>query len=397
MTISPNNQFLNLGTESAFGLLSQIEALRQQGHDIINLGIGQPDFHPPQFVQEAGIKAIRDGHHGYTHSKGIMVLREAVIADLIKRHGSSPMLNRLSPDRIMIVPGGKVTMFQAITMLGGKGREIIYPDPGFPIYKSLIDYSGAKAVPLSLSAKNDYAPTADDLAKLINPNTALVILNSPSNPLGSVIKPKEVQKIASLIAQYPNATLLSDEIYDGLVFEANGFKSFLTCPEIEDQLIVLDGWSKRYAMTGWRLGMAVWPKSLMDYAERLAMNSFSCVNAPAQYAALAALEGDQSSVKLMCEAFKERADYFVGRLNEIKGIRCMMPNGAFYAFANIEKTGLNASEFQKLLLEKAGVGALAGQGFGAMGHGHIRFSFAASMPLLTEASNRIEKICQELI
>ncbi|MFK7866684.1 MAG: pyridoxal phosphate-dependent aminotransferase [Alphaproteobacteria bacterium] len=399
-----NDHALSLGTESAFGLLATISAMQEadlknpeQRHDsIINLGIGQPDFQPADHIAAAAMDAIKGGAHGYTPAKGILDLRKAVIQDLILRHGESPYLTGLEPDRVMIVPGGKVTMFQAISLLGGAGREIIYPDPAFPIYKSLIDHTGAKAIPLTLHASNGFAASAAEIEKLITAKTSLIILNSPGNPTGGIIPPDEMDLIADLIAANPNIALLSDEIYDGLSFNPDDFKSFTRYGALKDQLILLDGCSKRYAMTGWRVGFGIWPAAIMPHAERLSINIHSCVNAVAQHAALAALTGDQGKIDVMRNQFHKRATYFVNALNQLAGFSCVMPKGAFYAFANIEGTGLDAQSLQRELLLKARIGALAGDGFGAAGKGHMRFSFAASMDELETAISRIRIFMNDL-
>ncbi len=390
MPLKTTYMLKQLETESAFGLLADIERLKHKGLDVINLGIGQPDFSTPETIQKAAIQAIKDGHHGYTPANGIEPLREAVIDNLYARHGKSGFLNNLTPDRIMIVPGGKVTMAQTITIFGGKGNEIIYPDPGFPIYKSLINHSGACAIPLKLKAIHGFSPHIDELRPLINERTSLIILNSPANPTGGVMPAEQVNEIAALLREHPNIALMSDEIYDGLTFKENEGKSFCLCDGLDNQLIMLDGWSKRYAMTGWRIGFAVWPQSLIAHVHKLAINSYSCVNAPTQYAALSALTGSQESIATMRQAFAKRAEYFVNALNQLAGVSCQMPKGAFYAFANIEGTGYSAPELQQLLLEKAGVGALAGEGFGEAGKGHMRFSFAASHDQLEQAITRMQ-------
>ena len=380
----PVPDFSRLGTESAFGVLARAEALRAKGKDIINLGIGQPDFSPPDHILKAAKEAITAGHHGYTPAPGIPALRQAVSQDLQRRHGVD-----IDPARVLIVPGGKVTMFQAILMFGAPGREIIYPDPGFPIYRSLIDYTGAKAVPLRLSSRHDFAPQPSDLADLITDKTSLVIINSPGNPTGGILSSAQATKIADILADHPDCALLSDEIYEGLLFDGHEHHSFLRFPKLKNQLILLDGWSKRYAMTGWRLGFAVWPEHLISLAERFCVNSHSCVNAVAQQAAIAALQGPQDSVATMRQAFEDRRNLFVKGLNDIPGFACNNPGGAFYAFADIQATGLSADLVEKRLLEEAGIAIVGGPGFGGAGEGHIRFSFAAGTDRLQEALLRL--------
>src|SRR6478672_6451113 len=280
--------FDRIGEENAFAVLARANALAAQGRDIINLGIGQPDFKTPVHIQDAAIKAIRDGHHGYTAANGIPQLREAVAADLRKRFAVT-----VSPDEVMIMPGGKPTMFMSILMFGEAGAEIMYPDPGFPIYRSMIEYTRAKPVPIPVREENGFAFSAEETLKLITPRTRLLILNSPANPTGGVTPKAEVDKLVAGLEKWPDVALMSDEIYDHMVYDGETHVCLLSYPSIRDRLILLNGWSKTYAMTGWRLGYAVWPGKLYDYARKLAVNLHSCVNASAQYAGLAALKGPQ--------------------------------------------------------------------------------------------------------
>ena len=276
----------SLGTETAFDVLARAEALSRQGKDIVNLGIGQPDFKTPPHVVEAGIKALRDGHHGYTPSPGIPMLREAVAADIAKYRGVA-----VDPGNIVVVPGGKVTMFFAILMFGEPGAEILYPNPGFPIYESVIEFSGATAIPTPLREEKDFSFDAENVLASITPKTRLLILNSPANPTGGAIPKTEIDKLVAGLSEHPQVAILSDEIYSRIIYDQMKPTSLLEYPEIRDRLIVLDGWSKTYAMTGWRAGYAVWPDSLVEKATRLAVNCHSCVNAATQYAGIAALEG----------------------------------------------------------------------------------------------------------
>ena len=321
---------LNLGTETAFSVLARANKLASEGKNIINLGIGQPDFQTPEHIVEAGIKALRDGHHGYTQSTGIPQLREAVSNDIERRHKVN-----ISPDQILIVPGGKVIIFFSAMLMGEKNKEILYPNPGFPIYESAINYSGAKAVPYKLSEDVGFSFSADDILKKINENTSLVIINSPANPTGGVVPKIELEKLAKGLQEYPNVVLMSDEIYDQFCFGEDKFTTMLSFPEIRDRLIILNGWSKTYAMTGWRLGYGIFPVKLYDIAEKLAVNIHSCVNASAQFAALEALTGPQDCVSHMNNTFKKRAEIMYTQLNEIKGFNCQKPKGAFYCFPNI--------------------------------------------------------------
>ena len=373
-----------LGTETAFEVLARAEALKDSGRDIINLGIGQPDFRTPDHIVDAAIKALRDGHHGYTPAPGIPELREAVAADIVKNRGIE-----IDPKQVLVMPGGKVTMFFAILMFGEAGAEILYPNPGFPIYESVIEFSGAQAIPIPLLEDRDFTFNADSVLSQITPRTRLVILNSPANPTGGAVAKEEVDKLVAGLAEYPEVAVLSDEIYSRMCYDGHDHVSLLHYPEIRDRLILLDGWSKTYAMTGWRLGYSVWPETLVDHATRLAVNCHSCVNASAQYAGLAALEGPQINVTQMVAAFDERRKVIVERLNALPGFRCRTPGGAFYAFPNIEDTGFDAKTLQNRLLEEVGVATVAGTSFGALGEGFIRFSYASSTESIIEAVERI--------
>ena len=373
-----------LGTETAFEVLARAAELQRQGRDIINLGIGQPDFQTPQHIVEAAVKALRDGHHGYTPAQGILPLREAVAADLNRRHSVE-----VSPDNIVIMPGGKPTMFFAILMFGAPGAEIMYPDPGFPIYRSMIEYSAAKAVPIALKEENGFAFSADEVLAQITPQTRLIIINSPGNPTGGAVPESEVKRLVAGLERHPHVAVLSDEIYSQMLYDGREHVSFLKFPEIRDRLIMLDGWSKTYAMTGWRLGFSVWPKDLVEKVVRLCVNCHSCVNAPTQYAGIAALEGPQDDVLKMVRAFDERRRAIVPMLNQLPGFRCVEPGGAFYAFPNITGTGMSAKELQNKMLEQAGVATVAGTSFGVYGEGYIRFSYANSIENIRAAIQRI--------
>ena len=316
-----------LGTESAFEVLARAQALAAQGQDIINLGIGQPDFATPEHIVEAGIKALRDGHHGYTPANGLPALRSAVAADLHRRHNVE-----VNPDNVVVVPGGKPTMYFAVMMLGEPGVEIMYPNPGFPIYESVISYSGATPVPIALGEENGFAFSAEDVLAKITERTRLIIINSPANPTGGVTPRAEIDKLVAGLAAWPDVVILSDEIYSNMLYGGREHVSLLQYPEIRDRLIMLDGWSKTYAMTGWRLGYAVWPDAMIDGVTRLCINDHSCVNAAAQHAGIAALEGPQTAVHDMVCAFDARREIIVSRLNGLPGFRCADAAGAFYAF-----------------------------------------------------------------
>lgn len=376
-----------LGTESAFVVLAKANAMAQEGRDIINLGIGQPDFKTPDHIVEAGIKALRDGHHGYTPANGIPALREAVAADLHRRHGTE-----VNPDNVVVVPGGKPTMFFAVMMFGEPGAEIMYPNPGFPIYESVIRYSGATPVPIALEEKNGFAFSAEAVLAQITPATRLIIINSPANPTGGVTPKAEIDKLVAGLADHPHVALMSDEIYSNMLYGGREHVSLLNYPEIRDRLIMLDGWSKTYAMTGWRLGYAVWPDALVDHVTRLCINDHSCVNAATQFAGMAALNGPQDAVHDMVAEFDRRREVIVRELNALPGVRCADCAGAFYAFPNIEGTGLTSMEAQNRFLEEAGVATVAGTSFGAWGEGYLRFSYANSTDNILEALRRIRAL-----
>jgi len=373
-----------LGTETAFTVLARAAELSAQGKDIINLGIGQPDFPTPEHIVEAGIKALRDGHHGYTPSGGVLKLREAVAACLHAQTGAD-----LSPSRIQILPGGKVVIFFAAMLTGEDGGEIIYPDPGFPIYQSAVRFSGATPRPYPLREANDFAFSAEDVLSRITPKTRLVIVNSPANPTGGVTPRSEFKKLVDGLMDHHHVTLMSDEIYDRLTFDGQDMTSLLEFPEIHDRLIILNGWSKTYAMTGWRLGYAVWPEHMVDAADRLAVNIHSCVNAAAQEAAFAALTGPQDCVEDMRLAFQRRAALLHQGLNALPGITSRKPAGAFYAFPNITGTGFLSHDLQTKFLEEAGVALISGTSFGDEGEGYIRFSCANSDYAIEEALSRL--------
>jgi aspartate aminotransferase len=373
-----------LGTESAFEVLARAAKLQAGGMDVINLGIGQPDFKTPDHIVDAAVKAMRDGHHGYTPANGIVELREAVAADFEKRNGVV-----IDPDNVVVVPGGKVTMFFAIMMFGAPGVEILYPDPGFPIYRSVIDFSGATAVPIPLREENEFSFNAQEVLDLITPATRLLILNSPANPTGGVLRKEDLDQLVEGLQAHPQVVVLSDEIYSQMLYDGREHVSLMQYESIRDRVILLDGWSKTYAMTGWRLGYAIWPKELAEPATRLAINCHSCVNAPTQFAGLAALTGPQHAVHEMTRAFDKRRKIIVPELNDIPGFSCVNPGGAFYAFPNISGTGLTARQFQDALLEEVGVATVAGTSFGEYGEGFIRFSYANSIENIQAALQRI--------
>lgn len=378
--------FGRIGDENAFSVLARATALSEQGRDIINLGIGQPDFKTPEHIVEAAVKALRDGHHGYTSANGILPLRETIAASLHTETGTS-----VSPENVMVVPGGKVTMFMAILMFGEPGKEILYPDPGFPIYRSMIEFTGATPIPVPIREENDFAFLADETLNLINKRTALLILNSPANPTGGVTPRSEIEKLVKGLENHPNLPVLSDEIYSRMTYDGLGHTSLLEFEQLKDQLILLNGWSKTWAMTGWRMGYSLWPDCLIDKARKLAVNCWSCVNTPSQYAGIAAINGPQDAVDHMMQAFDKRRKLVVEGLNDLSGISCKTPKGAFYAFPNIKETGWQAKPLASALLEEAGVALIGGPDFGVLGEGYLRFSYANSEENITRALARVSE------
>ena len=382
--------FDRMGEENAFAVLARATELARQGRDIVNLGIGQPDFATPPHIVEAAVKALRDGHHGYTPATGILPLREAVAADIHGRLGVA-----ISPDNVVIVPGGKVTMFAAILLFGAPGAEILYPDPGFPIYRSMIEFTGARPIPVPVREENGFAFSAVETLSLITSRTRLLILKSPANPTGGVTPRAEIDALVEGLARFPDVAVLSDEIYGQMTYDGLAHRTLLAYPEIRDRLIMLDGWSKTYAMTGWRMGFAVWPDALIDKMRKLAVNSYSCVNAPSQWAGLAALTGPQDAVGAMVAEFDRRRRVVVEGLNALPGISAATPKGAFYAFPNISKTGWKAKPLASALLEEAGVATIGGPDFGVHGEGYLRLSYANSTDNIREALRRMEEFLAE--
>lgn len=386
MTLTTIEGFDRIGEENAFAVLARANALAEAGKSIINLGIGQPDFPTPNHIVEAAIKALKDGHHGYTPATGIPQLRDAVANDVSQRYDTN-----VSADNVIIVPGGKVTMFSAILMFGEPGVDILYPDPGFPIYRSMIEFTGANPIPIPIREENAFAFSAEETLSLITDKTRLIILNSPANPCGGVTPADQIDALVKGLEAHPNVAIMSDEIYDQMTYDNEKHISLLQYPSIRDRLIVLNGWSKTYAMTGWRLGYSIWPDGLFDSIRKLAVNAWSCVNAPAQYAALAALTGPQDDVAMMMQAFDERRLKVVDALNTLPGVSCITPKGAFYAFPNIKESGWQAKPLASQLLEDAGVATIGGPDFGIHGEGYLRVSYANSLDNLLQAIERIDQ------
>ena len=374
-----------LGTETAFEVLNRARALERQGKSVIHLEIGEPDFDTPANVVEAGIDALRKGWTHYGPSAGLPDLRQA-LAEYVSQTRSV----KVSSEEVVVVPGGKPIIFFTILALVDEGDEVIYPDPGFPIYQSMINYVGGKAVPIPLREDRDFSLDVNELSRLINDRTRLIILNSPHNPTGGVLERRDIEQVASAIGDR-NIMVLSDEIYSRLLFDGARYFSIMSVPGMQERTILLDGFSKTYAMTGWRMGYGVMRPDLAAHITRLMTNSNSCTASFTQVAGIEAIRGDQSSVDHMREQFQARRDVVVAGLNKIKGFSCRMPKGAFYAFPNITQTGWKSKPLADALLEQAGVAALAGNSFGDHGEGYLRFSVANSLENLNEALNRIDQ------
>jgi aspartate/methionine/tyrosine aminotransferase len=372
-----------LGTETAFEVLNKARALERSGKRIIHLEIGEPDFDTPANVVEAGIDALRKGWTHYGPSSGLPELRQAIAEDV-----SRSRKVKVTSDEVVVVPGGKPIIFFTLLALADVGDEIIYPNPGFPIYESMIDYVGARAVPIRLREEKDFGFDVNELASLITDRTRLIILNSPENPTGGVLSKRDIHDIAETIGDR-NIMVLSDEIYSRLVFEGE-HHSIMSVPGFQERTILLDGFSKTYAMTGWRMGYGVMRPDLATHITRLMTNSNSCTASFTQVAGIEAIRGDQSSVDHMKAEFKQRRDTFVAGLNRIKGFSCRMPKGAFYVFPNVTKTGWKSKRLADALLEQAGVACLSGTAFGDFGEGYLRFSVANSLENLNLALEQID-------
>ncbi len=371
--------------ETAFTVLDRANALKAQGHPVINLGIGQPDFKPPKHILEAAEKAVRDGPHGYSSPAGLPVLRDAV-AQYVGKRFSVPV----SGDEVVIVPGGKVTFFFACQLFGGPGTEILYPDPGFPPYRDAARSSGAKPVPYPIREEKDFGFDAEEVLSLITPATRLIIINSPANPTGGVVSRAEITKLAEGLLKHPDVAILSDEIYSHQVYDGVDFVSFLNFPELRDRTIILDGWSKTFAMTGWRLGFGIWPKDWVEMVKKLITVDHSCTSIATQMGGLAAITGPMDEIEGFRQSFQKRRDIVVAGLNDIKGVRCRVPGGAFYAFPNISGTGWASRDLARDLLDKAYVALIFGESFGDNGKGYMRLSYAASEAEIREALKRMK-------
>ncbi|MGI9483346.1 MAG: pyridoxal phosphate-dependent aminotransferase [Hyphomicrobiales bacterium] len=381
--VALNPNAIRLEEEGAFAVSDRAAALAAQGRSIINLGIGQPDFDPPAHILEAAERAAREGPHGYTSPVGMPVLREAVAAHVSERLGIEARA-----DEVIVVPGGKVTIFFACGLFGGPGTEILYPDPGFPPYREAVRFTGATAVPYPIREENDFAFDAEEVLSLITPQTRLIILNSPANPTGGVVPKHELDKLAEGLLALPHVAVLSDEIYSQQIYDG-GPASLMQVPELRDRVVLLDGWSKTFAMTGWRLGYGVWPAHLIDHVRKLITINHSCVNGVAQTTALAAITGPMEPIDEFREIFRARRGVVIDRLNALPGVTCKLPGGAFYAFPNIKGTGWPSLELASRLLEEAGVALMHGESFGDNGRGYLRVSYAASTEAINEAMDRV--------
>lgn len=382
--LSLAHRMTRLGTETAFEVLSRAKALERQGRNIVHLEIGEPDFDTPGNIVDAAVTALRGGWTHYGPSAGQPELRQEIAKYVSRTRGVD-----IAPEEVVVVPGGKPIIFFSMLALIDEGDEVIYANPGFPIYESMIEYAGGTAVPVRLREERNFAMDVDDLATLITGRTKLIILNSPQNPTGSVLSRSDIERTAKAIGDR-NILVLSDEIYSRLQFEGKPF-SILSVPEMRERTILLDGFSKTYAMTGWRIGYGVMRSDLAAQITRLMTNSNSCTASFTQMAAVEALRGDQGPVEHMRSEFEQRSRMFVDGLNRIPGFRCQMPHGAFYVFANITGTGWKSKPLADALLDQAGVAALSGTSFGRYGEGYLRFSVANSMEMLREALARIER------
>ena len=376
-----------LGTEAVYNIFAKTKKLIKEGKEIVDLSLGQSDFKSPQHAVDAAIKALKEGHHGYTLPNGIIECRESVSRKIKSLYKAD-----IDPERIVIMPGGKPTMHYAISFFGEPGAEIIYPDPGFPIYQSMINFTGAKAVPYNMTENKDFLINPDKILSLINDKTRLLIINNPHNPTGGFSEKKIIDKLANGLKKYPNLAILSDEVYDRLIFSNNEIPTLLNYPDLYDRLIVLNGWSKTYAMTGWRLGWSVWPEKLVEHVFKFCVNSHSCVNTPAQYGAIAALEGSEDHLSDMMKEFTTRRQLIVDGLKSLKGIRCSIPGGSFFVFPNVKETGMNGEEFTEKCLREAGVAMIPGNAFGKFATDYVRFNFATSRENISKAIEKIDKI-----
>ncbi len=388
MTIA--SRMMNLGTETAFEVLAKARALEAQGKEIIHLEIGEPDFDTPQHIVEAGIQALKEGYTHYGPTPGLPELREAIARNSREVRGIDT-----DPSNVVVTPGAKPIMFYLLLALAEPGVEVIYPDPGFPIYESMIRFSGATPVPMQLQEETGYHPDLDRLAQSITEKTRLIIINSPENPCGSALSRDELEIIANLVKERPNLYVLADEIYKDILYTGT-HHSIAAFPEMARRTIILDGFSKSYAMTGWRLGYGIMPEELVPHITRLAVNSVSCAATFSQRAAIAALDGPQDQVQAMAAEFGLRRRLIADGLRSIPGINCPEPEGAFYAFPSIKNLGISSDDFEERALNEAGVALLSGSAFGEFGEGYVRLSYANSQENLRKALDRLDKFVRSL-
>ncbi|UCD93980.1 MAG: pyridoxal phosphate-dependent aminotransferase [Candidatus Zixiibacteriota bacterium] len=379
-----------LGTETAFEVLVRARELEAEGKDVVHLEIGEPDFDTPKYICDAAIKAIRDGYTHYNPAPGYPEIRKIIAEEISKTRGI-----KVNPEHVVITPGGKPIMFFTIFALVDEGDEVIYPNPGFPIYGSLINYVNAKAVPIPLREENDFRFDVKELKSLVTPRTKLLIINSPQNPTGGVLTHEDLQEIAR-IAVDNDLWVLADEIYSRIIYEAD-FESVTQFPGMQERTIILDGMSKTYAMTGWRLGYGIMNEKMAAAVARLQTNATSCTSAFSQMAIGAAITGPQDDSYEMVEQFRKRRDVIVEGLNNIEGVSCKKPLGAFYVFPNIKQLKITAKDFEELLLEEYGVAALAGTSFGSFGEGYLRFSYANSVENIKKALSRVDEAAAEIL
>jgi aspartate/methionine/tyrosine aminotransferase len=377
------DRMAGIGSETAFEAAARARALEATGRRVIHLELGEPDFDTPANVRAVAQRALDEGWTHYGPPLGIPALREAIASDATARKGFA-----VSPDNVAVVPGGKPVMFFALLALAQAGDEVVYPDPGFPIYESMARYVGATPVPSAITQANDFRVDLDQLERLVTPRTRLLILNSPANPTGGVFTRDDVERVASLVLRHPELTVLADEIYGRIVHDGEHV-SIASLPGLADRTIVLDGFSKTYAMTGWRMGYAILPPALVEPFSKLIINSVSCVSSFSQVAAVEALTGPQDGVDSMVREFRARRELVVEGLNRIPGIECAMPAGAFYVFPRVSGTGMDGATFADRLLTERGVCVLSGTAFGRVGAGHVRISYATSREHLAEAIEQI--------
>ncbi len=383
-------RMMNLGTETAFEVLAKARALEAQGKEIIHLEIGEPDFDTPPHVVEAGVEALRQGYTHYGPTPGLPELREAIARNNREIRGLDTQAAQ-----VVVTPGAKPIMFYVILTLAEPETEVIYPNPGFPIYESMIKFSGATPVPMQLLEATGYHPDLEELAANVNSRTRLIILNSPENPCGSVLSRAELQRIAEIVKETPDLYVLADEIYKDILYEGE-HHSIATFPGLAERTIILDGFSKSYAMTGWRLGYGIMPEELAPHVTRLAVNSVSCAATFSQRAAIAALEGPRDQVEAMVQEFNRRRRLITDGLRSIPGISCPEPEGAFYAFPSIRETGLSSGEFEERAMNEAGVALLSGAAFGQYGEGYVRLSYANSQENIQKALEQLDTFVRSI-